>query len=230
VFGTLLAGGGDRVSKNNLGSKEELSSRIDELPDQFKVKVRSGYKVSSLLSQDARVDIFQRVIDSVGESANLDSTEISKEFGILDAQARDLTLAISISVALLLDNSASESEFVELAENTLVESADLESAKVLYREISIHKVELQDRIANSTLASSVLPIIRSVDIEIDLRLKFEHDVIVRAVPVAILHLDTDSSEEIWLQLKQSDVRKLIETLTTVEEQLKVAASKYSIAG
>ncbi len=73
-------------------------------------------------------------------------------------------------------------------------------------------------IRRAALPAQVLPYMSDVEVVVDLRLAFEEEAVRDAVPVAIVHIDTDANnEEIWFQASIQQMRQLKDD---VEEAIK----------
>jgi hypothetical protein len=64
-----------------------------------------------------------------------------------------------------------------------------------------------------SLAMQTLPSLTSFDVSVDLRFKFDKDEIADRVAVALVHIGTDVTEEMWLQLSRGDIDMILQSLT-----------------
>jgi hypothetical protein len=62
---------------------------------------------------------------------------------------------------------------------------------------------------------------------VDIRIGFDNDEIALAVPVVLVHIDTDSKDqEIWFQMSKGQLKTAIEDLTKILLRVE-AAEKWS---
>ena len=73
-----------------------------------------------------------------------------------------------------------------------------------------------------------MPSLYSFDVAVDLRVRIEDGKVRTTIPVAIVHLDTDSeNQEIWVQLSTSDIDFIIKRLLRAQDDMKIAESLLS---
>jgi hypothetical protein len=77
----------------------------------------------------------------------------------------------------------------------------------------------QDR---AQLAGEVLPSLLALDMAVDIRIRVSDGGLKTFVPVAILHLDTDTPQGVWVQLTKGEVQETIDQLTRCLEELSLA--------
>jgi uncharacterized protein YajQ (UPF0234 family) len=86
---------------------------------------------------------------------------------------------------------------------------------------AIWSIELKQ----STLGSSVFPSIRDARANINLRFDFDEDDQIRlTVPVAAIHIDTDSRPELWFQATEWQLERLIDILNNALSRMRNVSS------
>jgi hypothetical protein len=78
-------------------------------------------------------------------------------------------------------------------------------------------------LTRSQLSAVVLPVLTSFDITVDIRLGFEEGQVATALPVAVVHMDTDSAgQEVWFQINQRQLERTIKDLNNALKEIQEA--------
>lgn len=174
----------------------------------------------------------RKTLDTFVSGISEEPKEISQRYAIAESEARPLVFAVSMMVATLSEAPDPLDQF--LAAGIAKGAFTSEVAAVIRPHgevIEADRSSIQEAIKRETLASSVLPSLLSFSVAVDLRLKFEKEKIVAAVPVLVVHLDTDADDQaVWVQLTQADTERLLEQLQTGLESLKAAGKAAATLG
>jgi hypothetical protein len=60
-----------------------------------------------------------------------------------------------------------------------------------------------------------------ISVAVDMRFRIIDAEVKLSVPIALLHIDTDANEELWVQLTRGDVEDTIEKLSKCLEDMKL---------
>jgi len=162
------------------------------------------------------------VNESIGGRTGI-TLEDAKALGIAPAAARLLLSAASFAAVSVGVREAAAEEFVAaLRSSGLVQDSDgglLEFCQLVVTQRS----GIRDLLKRSQLASIVFPALTDFDVTVDVRLGFEDGRVAMAIPVALMHFDTDSrGQEIWFQLSGRQLERLVEDLNVALREVHAA--------
>ena len=195
-----------------------LLENLSGLPPDFKTYLGKGFTVLSRLSEDkflALVDIAQDYL-AVPVSAN--RAEVTSKFGINSEDAMALMTATSFVTFTLTSRPDSAEGFIHalIAAKVIPET---HQPNVL-RLAGNNRVALKEILERSRVAGALLPSLTQFETTIDLRLGFERNQVGFAVPVVLMHVDTDAQgEELWLQVNKKQLDNLIKDLEEARRRL-----------
>jgi len=89
-------------------------------------------------------------------------------------------------------------------------SSDLQpKLRPFLENIVADRVRIRGALRRAALPSQVLPFLTDVEVVVDLRMAYEDNAVIDAVPVAIFHIDTDANDqEIWFQVSRGHLERL----------------------
>jgi hypothetical protein len=90
--------------------------------------------------------------------------------------------------------------------------------------------EIRANVDRAQLAGEVLPSLTALDIVVDLRIRVSNRAVKTFVPVAVLRLDTDSRQEVLVQLTKGEVQDTITQLTRCLDELDLAETLVARKG
>lgn len=204
------------------GSIQDALADIPSGPAKY---VQRGLGTLSKFTNDQARQISNLIIEGFHKGGgHVEPKTIREEFELSEEDANDLALAMAVMVGVLSARGETAQEFVDAAvDRKFLEAAH--SAQVLnVANIFISsRSDINEAIERQTLASEVLPSLQSFDLTIELRLGFENNNIKRIMPIAVVHLDTDTfQQEIWFQLTKFEMKKMIDKLKEGLDQMKLA--------
>jgi hypothetical protein len=183
-----------------------------------------GFRVFSELSQERRIDLVRKSIDAFVVGLSEEPRDLSTRYNIPESEARPLVFATSMMLATLTEAPDPVEQFIAAGIEKGAFTAETAAIIQPHAElICSERTNIQEAVKKETLASSVLPSLMTFSVAVDLRLKFEKDKIIAAVPVLVAHLDTDAEHQaVWVQLTQADTERIIDQLQTGLASLKAA--------
>jgi hypothetical protein len=94
-------------------------------------------------------------------------------------------------------------------------------------ELERDRSSVSSALRRASLATRLLPSLTDLSCVVDIRIGFDNDEIALAVPVVLMHIDTDSNnQEIWFQMSKGQLKTAIEDLTKILLRVE-AAEKWS---
>jgi hypothetical protein len=203
----------------------QLSQDIAEIPERAKLAARQGFEVVHGLSDVDRQRAVDEMLTSLEKgSPAFDTEPLSNIIPTLTRRdAGRLATALSISLALLTQNSVSAGEFVQAARGTIFEPASEAAAHAIADLVISQREKLAKAMARNRLANVVLPSVSDFSVTVDIRLQFTNDKVDAFVPVAIVAMDTDGeNNRLWCQLSRADVDMILEKLRNAANQMDLA--------
>jgi hypothetical protein len=209
-------------------AQSSLPSLISDLPDEILPRIKRGFDVAQRLSDASRREATTRFLKQFEQSgAGFEGDWLEAITGAPRSDARTLVTSISIVVGLLTQSSASVEDLVEAARGRLFEDRSLDAFKSIVEIVSGERSAIAKTIEDRTIAAETLPSLEGFHTSVDLRFRFEKDdLIVSAVPVALVHIDTDSRAELFLQMSRGDVDMVIEKLQRVAKRMDAATTLF----
>jgi hypothetical protein len=113
-------------------------------------------------------------------------------------------------VVPLLGEGGNAEEFIGAAVKAeMIPAESVPKIRPFIDAVVSQRAQIARAIRRATIPSQVLPFVEDVEIVVDLRMAFEEEVVLEAVPVAIVHIDTDADgEEIWFQASKPQLERL----------------------
>lgn len=100
---------------------------------------------------------------------------------------------------------------------------DIDSLREVLSAIAANREQIRAAQVRSNLGIEVLPTLASFDATVDVRVRVADGVVKASVPVVVAHLDTDgANQEVWFQMTQEQLERLIAKLGKTAEQMKTA--------
>jgi hypothetical protein len=135
--------------------------------------------------------------------------------------------ALSVTLGLLSDNVASAEEFVQAGRDIIFDAASEPTVRAIADIIIRQRPMLARAMARHQLAAEVLPSLAQFEVMVDLRIRFNNNAPDEFVSVAVVHIDTDGMQELWLQLSKSDITIMLDKLTKASKEMDLAENLIS---
>jgi hypothetical protein len=214
---------------------DRLSHAIDEFPPRGLALARQGFAIAGALSETQKAKAVDFVLDQFRKGGGqFDSSgDLPAEVDLPRTDRVRLTAALSITIGLLTDTEVSAAEFVDVARGKLFDPVNEESTHAIATAIVDQRHGLSESLSRRRLAVSILPHLTEFEVTVDVRIQFDDDKPTESVSVAIVHIDTDSTnQEIWLQLTRLDIENIQRRLTRALDQMTVSEElvKAAVSG
>ncbi len=213
------------------GAVDRLSSVIAEFPARGLAMARQGFAIAGALSETQKAKAVDFVLDRFRKGGGqFDSGDLPAEIDLPQRDRVRLTAALSIAIGLLTDTEVSAAEFVDVARGKLFDPVHEGSTQAIATAIIAQRQGLNESVGRRRLAISVLPYLTEFEVTVDVRFRFEDNKPTESVSLAIVHIDTDSTnQEIWFQLTRSDIESIQRKLTRALEQMAVSEALVTAA-
>jgi hypothetical protein len=190
---------------------------LSRMPRAFKDQAEKGFEVLADLSRQHYAELLRAVVVTIqSNKPPLDDLEKSLKLSINDLSS--LFAAAMLTVPIIGQGINAE-EFISSAVKASMIHQDL-VAKIqpFVDTVVAERPQIERILRRAALPVQVLPSMSGVEVVVDLRLAFEEGTVLEAVPVAIVHIDTDANgEEVWFQASLNQMREL---KSDVEEAIK----------
>lgn len=204
--------------------QESLRHRLNELPADVRPHVKRGFRLLTRIGSNRRARLRDYIVTSMASSQDIE-TKRAEEISELNAHTvGDVLTASTFAIAATLDLDVSQEDFVRFAPRDILLEEDVQSVHDILTGIGNHREQLKRALEISSLANSVLPTIRGLSLQIDLRVQFDGDssLIGNTVPLAICCLLTDVDEDdLYFQADIEDVEKMIKKLEEAQSRMKL---------
>jgi hypothetical protein len=204
--------------------REELVRRLSAYPKDALPFFQHGFSVASSLTETDRRFVFNEVIGSFKRGTRrIESDEIRLATGLPQRESDQLASVYSLVIGLLSETTASANDFVEAARGILFSPDHEPVALSIAQAICESRAEIKATVDRSQLAGEVLPSLFTFDVAVDLRVRVVSGEVLASVPVAVVHIDTDTdNHELWVQLSAGDIESVIKSLSKALEDMKIA--------
>ena len=198
-----------------------LERQLGDMPQAVRRFVRQGFESFSALPREFREKAIAFVLENQPSEFSVEVAEFSDLIAIEEDVARPLAFALSWAVTIFSETEISPEEFVEEAKRQDLLSKEASTAgQELAGKLASDRAGIKDTLARSRTSRAVLPSLDEISIISDLRVAFKKDEPLHAVPIALVHIDTDiAHHEFWFQMTKSQLKKVIAKLQKTMEQL-----------
>lgn len=208
------------------------SDLFNELPKSAKHFLKDGLKVVARVHQQHGPLLANMIMESAATGTDPKASDLAASFRLSEDESQ--TLIGAISFIKLIFSKPGEPEPVASVVNSLISSeildasAQAEITSVL-NEIDQNRSTVAQGLRRSHLAARLLASFIDLNTVVDIRLDFDKDQIAVAVPVVLVHIDTDVNEqEIRFQLTRKQLEGVIEDLK--QTLIRVEAAEKWIRG
>lgn len=216
--------GEQEISDESLSNPSSIDDSLKGLPPQVIRLVRRGLTLVSKIPEQDLSKIIEEVISHMAGGHIIDTEIIGDRFKLSKGDARDLSIAISTIIGMLSENSPTADEVMRAAVNAnILDAGQTEAVRPFLGLILGRKTTIDDAMDRGNLSGGVLPSLTRFEGTIDARIGFEKNKPKIAVPVAVIHFDTDAeNQEIWFQIGKIQLDGLIKNLQELATQLDAA--------
>lgn len=192
---------------------DAMGESLAELPEAVKSVIKRGFKVHGRISEET----LRALIEAAGQGLagrDVDATALARQFGLEATDVGEMLGATSIMLIAVAAENVSVDSFVNDAINAgIVDEADRVLVTQVANMVATDRGEIKTRLDREAVASRVLPALSSFQSSVEIRLAFKDDRLSLLVPVAVAHIDTDTTHvELWFQMSRAQVEKLADDL------------------
>jgi hypothetical protein len=211
-----------------IAARGTLDEAFSEMPPAVKAFLSEGFLLFSKLTKENMSNLLPAVLDSVQSGSGRGDQELASRLRVDRDDARLLLGSMSLIASMLSRREESPSQFIKaMAEAKILRPEASGAALAFFDALVRERPALRQAMTRSRFSSEVLPSLLEFESTVDLRLGFENDAINVAIPIALVHLDTNATgQEVWLQITRKQLEEMIKDL---EETLRkmVEAEKWA---
>jgi len=199
-----------------------LADALARAPRAFREQAQKGFRVLAGVGREHYGEIVDAVMRTL-QNRQPALEELGRSLCLPTDQMSGLLAAAMIIVPLLANRGTPE-EFSSEATKAGFLPTDVAQAIVPFAQSVFEKrAELGRIMRRAALPSQVLPYLADVEIVVDVRMDFEDQEVYEAVPVAMLHIDTDANNtEIWFQASKSQMEQFRKDIDAAIKRMEIA--------
>jgi hypothetical protein len=215
-----------------------LAAVLAEMPPPVKIMVRDGFSSIAHMSEGQWSLVIAASLECLAVPAESDAVEkrLARELDLGDDAAKQ-TLSAATFLAWIVSSRKEPTEAIisQITESITLKSDDAEKLGKFADLLASQRPRIRQALERTRLGSSVLPSLIEFGVTVDVRLGFEkqpedaaleasaRDDVTIAVPVAVIHIDTDATtQEVWFQLTKKELEGVIENLQLALRRLRAA--------
>ena len=208
---------------------EHQRGPLAHLPPEVQGRIGAGVRSLCAL-EDAEKERIVRTSISLIDRYRPMSTQphkVAELLGSSDISDANMFFAVMTLVTYARPGVDHQATIEYLHAKDMLEDSNRESATALLSVLETHYAEGRVNVQKMSLEAEVLPYLMDFEATVDVRLGYgpTGNNVEFAVPVAMLHVDTDSyNQEIWFQAGITQIETMIERLQVVAERMKAADS------
>jgi hypothetical protein len=206
-------------------AQHTLQHRLTDIPESTSSHIKVGFALLPKLSADQLRGIVSYVISNLSKRTRYDP-DVAAEISGVDKQiVGDMLSAIALTVGAVFDIEVSKEDFFRLAPAGLIDDQSVPFVELILGEAIDQRDQIKADFERSKVANAILPSFRSIELSVDIRLKFDDDDnIIDKVPLALFYIATDLDDEIVFQASSADIEDLIKKLESAKHKIAKAAS------
>lgn len=166
--------------------------------------------------------VLHAALEGISTGFEVENAELIKRLGISASENKALMGALNffVLVASTATEQPADSTITALVDSDIVQEADRTVASAFFTALLRDRATLTGSFRRAEMSSEVLPSLTTFETTIDVRIAFEADRVALALPVLLLHIDTDATNrELWFQMSRRQVEKAIDDLRKAVEQM-----------
>ena len=192
-------------------------------PPGARAFLRRGFTTIAALSTGQVDKLLAALLRTVTAGGPLGEADLMSSIGDLSAEDAKAALAAGSFLAVSMGSSDEPIDpMITAAVNAkIVAEPDADGVRRLAALIARDRSQFRRALAKQELAASLLPSLAEFHTVVDIRPSFGKKGLDFALPVILVHIDTDTRQEIWFQASKGEVENLVkglqEALQRVEE-------------
>jgi hypothetical protein len=207
--------------------RDELARRIEEYPTAARSFFKNAFAAASKLPEDVQRIVFQHIRENIARGVrHVEGSTLQPITKLVARESEQIASVYTLVIGLLTEPAVTAEEFANLAKGILFEPEHEGTALSIGRSIVANREELTRIVERTQLAGEVLPSLSTLSIVVDLRLAIENGSVKTTVPVAIVRIDTDSDQRLYIQLTLGEVEDMINQLSETLQSMKTAEKTF----
>jgi hypothetical protein len=189
-------------------AERPIADMLGGIPRAFRDDAQKGFLILARIHIADYAEILSAVMTALeSKTASLDGLEQRLQLPKSDLGA---LFAASMLVVSLLAEGGTQEEFLAAAlKAELVRPERQAKIRPFLDNIVADRARVKKALRRASMSSEVLPFLSTFEVTVDLRMAYEDNAVIDAVPVAVLHIDTDANgQEIWFQASRGQLERL----------------------
>jgi len=187
-----------------------LPEALADFPPVVRAYLRGGFAILARVGDSKANEIVTAAVDSLASGPDIGIAEFAAKIGVSDEEANQVLSAATLLAWIATSRAEESSEIVTtLATAKIIDETIYDAVRRFLEQLTAQVPAIKENLRRSRLGTVVLPSLTEFDYAVDVRLKFSKGKTDLAVPVAVVHLDTDTlDQEIWFQLTKADAERM----------------------
>jgi hypothetical protein len=195
-------------------SSGPISDEFAAIPDNLKDRMRKGFSNLPKLSPENSQALVELVLKTLPNRKFQADDDLLSKLGLDPDATASLFTAVAMASLILSNRKEDSEQFTNAAiQARVMNEPDKEHAKAFLEAVIKNRPAFKLALDREQVGQQVLPSISNFETSVEVRLRFNEDQIALAVPVVVIHIDTDSEgQRVWFQLTKSELKQVIEQL------------------
>jgi hypothetical protein len=199
-----------------------IADILARVPRAFRDQAEKGFVVLAKVSPQHYALILNAVIVTL-ESKKTPFESLEASLGISKNDLGHMFAAAMLTVPILGDGGTAEEFLGQAVKTRLIEQSLVPGLEPFINTIVSERSVISKAIRRSALPAQVFPYFSDIEIAVDLRMGFDGDEVAEAVPIALVHIDTDTSaSEIWFQCSKQQMMQLKNDIDAAVKKMEAA--------
>jgi hypothetical protein len=192
------------------------------MPRSFREQAEKGFRTLAGLPPTRYAEIINSVISGL-ESKQAPIDDLQKSLGLSSDDVSSLFSAAMLTIPMLGEGADPAQFLASAVKQGILDDETSAKVKPFIDTVATQRVQIGNSIRRTALPAQVLPFLTDFEVVVDLRMQFNDQTVIDAVPVAMLHVDTNSTgQEIWFQASKQQMVQLRDDVEGAIKQMETA--------
>ncbi|HET6246554.1 MAG TPA: hypothetical protein VFE47_02560 [Tepidisphaeraceae bacterium] len=207
-----------------------LADTLNEMPPSLRGVLREGFGLIASQDPVRYPQIATAALESLASPSDATERRILLQVSENEDAGKQILASATFLAWLVSTRKEELTKILSVAaEAQIIGESAVKPVTLLATLLASDKAQIRQNMERARLGAAVLPSLSEFSVVIDVRLDFEKDMtgpsgeVGLAVPVAVVHLDTDSyNQEAWFQMTRPELENMIDRLQLALDRLKKA--------
>jgi hypothetical protein len=199
-----------------------MSEVLSRLPRAFRDDAEKGFAVLASIPEQHYDEIVESAIVMM-ESRRPPLDELKKNLGLTVNEATSVFSAAMVVVPLFDQKTKVEDFFEAASKVKLIDGSLVDKLRPFMDRVAAHGLEIATVLRKAALTDQVLPSFMNMNVAVDMRIGFTEGRVDVAVPIALIHIETDrENQELWLQCSKQQMLLIKDDIEAALKKMEAA--------